>query len=173
MTAKSEQQTRYYKVSHLYQNVLYFLNFKYLNNRYLWHEHFLVSSSPSIKLLGVNFSIKLRCGILHGVSKSFGVLETHRTVLQNDVLKRQYIIGFAAEFRGVKLWMKVATAMFVWVSGTYPYTCSRSNTMYGLQQRMNTETSKDQRKKFVLDPRMLLASASYHLPVRNFFKLYF
>lgn len=45
---------------------------------------------------------------------------THRTVLQKEVLNRQYMIGLAAEFRGVKLWMKVATAIFVCVSGTYP-----------------------------------------------------
>jgi hypothetical protein len=36
------------------------------------------------------------------------------------VEKRQYITGFAAELRGAKLWMNVATAMFVCVSGTLP-----------------------------------------------------
>jgi hypothetical protein len=46
--------------------------------------------------------------------------------------------GLAAEFRGAKLWMKDATAMFVWVLGTWPYTCRRSNTMYGLQHVTNT-----------------------------------
>jgi hypothetical protein len=65
---------------------------------------------------------------------------TYLTVLHMRVEKRQYIIGFAAEFRGAKLWMNVATAMFVCVSGTLPYTCSRSNTKYGLQHRMNTAT---------------------------------
>lgn len=46
--------------------------------------------------------------------------------------------GLAAELRGARLWMKDATAMFVWVLGTWPYTCRRSNTMYGLQHVTNT-----------------------------------
>jgi hypothetical protein len=46
--------------------------------------------------------------------------------------------GLAAELRGARLWMNDATAMFVCVRGTWPYTCRRSNTMYGLQHVTNT-----------------------------------
>jgi hypothetical protein len=46
--------------------------------------------------------------------------------------------GLAAEFSGARLWMKVATAMFVCVLEKYSKTCSRSNTIYGLQHKMKT-----------------------------------
>lgn len=46
------------------------------------------------------------------------------------------MIGLAAELRGARDWMKVATATLV--CGTNPYTCSKSNTMYGDQHSTNT-----------------------------------
>jgi hypothetical protein len=46
--------------------------------------------------------------------------------------------GFAAELSGARLWMKVATAIFVCVLEKYSKTCSKSNTMYGLQHKMKT-----------------------------------
>ena len=75
--------------------------------------------------------------------------------------KRQYIRGLAAELRGAKDWMKVATAgdegirLYTWQHrGQRPgerkltagwlkakvlHTWSRSKRMYGDQQRINTE----------------------------------
>jgi hypothetical protein len=46
--------------------------------------------------------------------------------------------GLAAEFSGARLWMKVATAIFVCVLEKYSKTCSKSNTIYGLQHKMKT-----------------------------------
>jgi hypothetical protein len=48
------------------------------------------------------------------------------------------MMGLAAEFSGARLWMKVATAIFVCVLEKYSKTCSKSNTMYGLQHKMKT-----------------------------------
>lgn len=48
--------------------------------------------------------------------------------------------GFAAEFRGVRLWTNVAIAMFVCVLGIWPNTWRRSKMMYGDQHMMNTTT---------------------------------
>jgi hypothetical protein len=48
------------------------------------------------------------------------------------------MMGLAAEFSGARLWMKVATAIFVCVLEKYSKTCNKSNTMYGLQHKMKT-----------------------------------
>lgn len=50
------------------------------------------------------------------------------------------MIGFAAEFNGAVLCIKLATAIVVCVTGMKPYAWSRSNTKYGLQQIMKTRT---------------------------------
>ena len=47
--------------------------------------------------------------------------------------------GLAAELRGARLWMKVATVPTVSLLGSSSYTCSMSKMMYGDQHKMNTE----------------------------------
>lgn len=56
------------------------------------------------------------------------------------------MMGLAAELSGARLCMNVARATLDCVFGMYPYTCSRSNTMYGLQHRMNTGKTAAKRK---------------------------
>ena len=53
----------------------------------------------------------------------------------------KYIRGLAAELRGARLWMKVATVPTVSLLGSSSYTWSMSNMMYGDQHRMKTENN--------------------------------
>lgn len=48
-------------------------------------------------------------------------------------------MGFAAEFRGAKLCIKVAIAMLICVVGIFLNTCSKSKIIYGLQHKIKTE----------------------------------
>lgn len=54
----------------------------------------------------------------------------------------QHIKGFAAEFNGAKLWMRVAMAKLDCDGGMWLYTWRRSNTMYGAQHITNTVNKK-------------------------------
>ena len=51
----------------------------------------------------------------------------------------KYMRGWAAELRGARLWMKVATVPTVSLLGRSSYTWSMSKMMYGDQHRMKTE----------------------------------
>ena len=51
----------------------------------------------------------------------------------------KYMRGLAAELRGARLWMKVATVPTVSLFGSSSYTWSMSNMMYGDQHRINTK----------------------------------
>lgn len=57
----------------------------------------------------------------------------------------QQIRGFAAEFKGARLCIRVAIAQLVWVRGMQSNTCSKSNPMYGSQHRTNTEINNIQK----------------------------
>lgn len=53
------------------------------------------------------------------------------------------MIGLAALFNGAKLWINVEIAIVFRETGMNPYTWSRSQMKYGLQQMMNTAQHYD------------------------------